>query len=274
MVIITLVYVIATIAIWKSNKESADAAKEQTDVARQQMAEMERQFNEVQRPFLTVRFDIIRSGILCFVIENTGPVAAADVNFHLNNEFLENVEKLDGRINLRKVTESKMFLSPGQKIYVYMGGQPRFEKIATKKAIIDITYRDYKREYNEHEEIDIMQYGYLLLYNSPLEDVAQHLKGIRSDDKEFYKQLLKDIEIKTPITIMPEAENDEIKYRIYRIVCKNDGLDVDEIAEQAGISSEEVLECLHDLQDVNGFVKEVARLDKGDSEIKLYWKKS
>ena len=274
MVIITFVYVVATIAIWKSNKESADAAKEQAEVARQQMAEMERQFNEAQRPFLTVRFDIIKSGILCFVIKNTGPIAAADVSFHLNNEFIENVEKLDGRIKLRKVTESKMFLSPGQKIYVYMGGQPQFEKIATEKAIIDITYRDYKREYNDHEEIDLMQYGYLMLYNSSLEDVAQHLKGIRSDDKEFYNQLLKSIETKTPITIMPEAENDEIKYRIYRIVCKNDGLTVDEIAEQAETSTEEVLECLHELQDVNGFVKEVARLDQEDSVIKLYWKKS
>ena len=56
MVLITLVYMIATIAIWKANKQSAKAAEKQIQQAKEQLKESERQFEESQRlkwqPFL------------------------------------------------------------------------------------------------------------------------------------------------------------------------------------------------------------------------------
>ena len=56
MVIITAIYVVATIFICIYNGKSANAAKKQTE-------EMIKQFNSVNRPMVTVRFDIIRSGL-------------------------------------------------------------------------------------------------------------------------------------------------------------------------------------------------------------------
>lgn len=38
------------------------------------------QYKSVNRPLVTVRFDIVRSGLLCFIIENEGPLPAKDVN--------------------------------------------------------------------------------------------------------------------------------------------------------------------------------------------------
>ena len=60
MVIITAIYVVATIIICYFNGKSAKAAKMQTD-------EMIRQYNIANRPNVTIHFDIIRSGLMCFI---------------------------------------------------------------------------------------------------------------------------------------------------------------------------------------------------------------
>lgn len=58
MVLITLVYVIATIAIWKANSKSAKIAKEQLAEAKKQLKKSEEQFIESKRleclPFLQI----------------------------------------------------------------------------------------------------------------------------------------------------------------------------------------------------------------------------
>lgn len=79
MVIITAIYVVATIFICVFNGRSAKAANEQAEAARNQTKEMIDQFKAVNRPFVTIRFDIIRSGLLCFIIENEGPLPAHNV---------------------------------------------------------------------------------------------------------------------------------------------------------------------------------------------------
>ena len=93
MVIITAIYVVATILICIYNGKSAEAAKEQTFAAKRQIEEMIKQYNESNRPMVTIRFEVIRSGLLCFILENIGPVAATDVQINLNTEFLDNIEK-------------------------------------------------------------------------------------------------------------------------------------------------------------------------------------
>ena len=109
MVIITAVYVAATIVICVFNGKSAKAAKEQTETARQQIDEMIRQYNESNRPIVIVRFEIIRSGLLCFVLENIGPVVAEDIKIRINDEFIDNLEKEDKQIRLRETTEATLF---------------------------------------------------------------------------------------------------------------------------------------------------------------------
>lgn len=65
MVIITTIYVIATIFICKANIKSANATREQ-------VAEQKRQFDETNRAFVTINFDIIRSGLAMLHIQNHG----------------------------------------------------------------------------------------------------------------------------------------------------------------------------------------------------------
>ena len=82
MVIITAIYVIATIIICYFNGKSAKAAKTQTD-------EMIRQYKMSNRSNVTIHFDIIRSGLLCFVVQNEGNLPAHDVNIKINQTFID-----------------------------------------------------------------------------------------------------------------------------------------------------------------------------------------
>ena len=82
MIGITAVYVIATIFICVFNARSANAAKSQTE-------EMKKQFASTYRPKIDIRFEIIRSGLMCFTIENIGTEPAIDVKINLCQEFIE-----------------------------------------------------------------------------------------------------------------------------------------------------------------------------------------
>ena len=115
MVIITAIYVVATIFICVYNGRSAKAANEQTKIAKAQIDEMIKQFNEENRPVITIRFEIIRSGLLCFVVENIGPKPAVDVRIEFNDAFVDNLEKFERNIRLREAMNSKLFLAKNQK---------------------------------------------------------------------------------------------------------------------------------------------------------------
>lgn len=165
MVIITAIYVVATIFICVFNGRSAKAANEQTEAARNQTKEMIDQFKAVNRPFVTIRFDIIRSGLLCFIIENEGPLPAHNVQVKINDDFLDNIDA-DDKSRLEELNDATFYLASHQKLTVCLGGQPSFVNISKVVAKFDISYD----EFEEHTEIDLNQYKFLIVYNSPVED--------------------------------------------------------------------------------------------------------
>ena len=266
MVIITAVYVVATIVICVFNGKSAKAAKEQTETARQQIDEMIRQYNETNRPFVVIRFEIIRSGLLCFVVENIGPVAAKDVKIRINDEFIENVENEDGDSKLRETSKATLFLSSHQKAYILLGAQRQFSEIASVPAKINISYNG---KYNEYTEIDLMQYGFLLLYSSELEDISQHLKHIENESKDYHKKQLKALSKDGPISVMVHSNDGSKKFEIYKAVCMNPGYTTEQIAEIVGISKEDALDILIELDRVDSFVRSVLYVDD-DYQAKWY----
>ena len=138
------------------NGKSASAAKQQSEIAQKQMQEMVDQYNAVNRPMVTVRFDIIRSGLLCFVIENEGPLPAREVQIKVNEAFLENLSTIEPDNRLEDLNNVALYLASQQKPTLFIGSQVRFTDIAKVPAIFDISYNG---TYNEHIEIDISQYN-------------------------------------------------------------------------------------------------------------------
>ena len=264
MVVITAVYVVATIVICVFNGKSANAAKEQTETAKQQIDEMIRQYNESNRPLVTVRFDIIRSGLLCFVIENTGSLAATELKIHINDDFVENLEKTEKQTQLRQISESTLFLSSHQKLYVCLGGQTQFSKIAEVTAKFDITYNG---KYTEHTEIDLWQYRFMLVYNSELEDISQHLKRIANEEKTYHKNYLKAISKNSPVNVLVHTYDESKKFEAYKAVCINPGATTEKIAEIIDVPKEITLDLLVELDCVDRFVKRFSQ----DDDFKATW---
>lgn len=251
MVAITAIYVVATIVICIFNGKSAKAAKEQTETAKQQIATMIQQYNESNRPIVVVRFEIIRSGLLCFVIENIGPVAAKDVRIQINEEFISNLEKVDKQTHLREESKATLFLSSRQRFYIMIGGQPEFSEIATETAKFNITYNG---KYNEHTEIDLWQYRFMLVYNSELEDISQHLKKLEAEEKAYHNKHLKELSRNGPVHVLLHSNDESQKFEVYKAVCMNPGSTAEQLSEIVNLSKENVLNILVELDRLDNFI--------------------
>lgn len=184
MVAITVVYVIATIAICMANIKSAKASKEQ-------LAESKRQFDENNRAFVTVTVEMIRSGLVVLNIQNLGHRIAQDVKVHINQDFLDNVPHKFEKEHLQKLCDSSFALGIGKSWYATLGSNLDLRKIGEKILKIDIQYKDGLSEYTESIAIDLTQYFWALMYDSPTEDLYQETKKIskalQSMDKSIQK---------------------------------------------------------------------------------------
>lgn len=272
MVIITTIYVVATIFICIYNGKSAKAAKEQTEVARVQIDEMIKQYKEINRPYVTIRFDIIRSGLLCFVIENEGPLPAHDVKIKINKKFIDNIKDISDRTPLEELNEATFYLASKQKMTILLGGQPSFTNIAKEIAKIDIMYDGY----SEYTEIDINQYRFLIVYNSSVEDISQHLKKMKENEEKFHKNVLKAMD-KSPqihnLIIHNATDDDANKFNIYKVVCLEPHLTHIQIAERLDMDKEYVLKLLTELNKVDRLVAFTFHTVSTDDENALWYRR-
>lgn len=262
MVIMTAIYVIATIVICYFNGKSARAAKTQTD-------EMIRQFKLSNRPNVTIHFDVIRSGLLCFVVHNEGNLPAHNVNIKINQEFIDGISIDKERI--KQFVESKLYLASNQKVYIVLGGQPDFNKLAENIAEIDITYDNYC----EHTTIDLEQYATLMVYKSPIEDIAQYLKNIKEADDRFYKNLLQKFDSEAAVKhviIHNSTVVEAHKYRIYKYICCAGKHTTIDIANHLEMDKEYVYRLLVELLKVDKLVGCFPGKEENDDYIEWYKK--
>lgn len=195
MVIITAVYVIATIAICLANIKSAKATREQ-------VAEAKRQFEETNRALVTVSFEIIRTGLAVLHIHNCGRRTATNVKVEVSKDFLSNMEDENDRRNVRRLCESSFVLGIDQSWYILIGSHLQLKQMSAEKLSIRITYEDVASAYDETVAIDLKQYFWALLYESPTEDLYQEAKkcskSLQSIDRSIQKY----------VRLMGEKNND------------------------------------------------------------------
>jgi len=171
MVGITVVYVIATIAICVFNFWSAKETKKQT-------SELKRQFDEINRPNIDVTHEIVRGGLLCLKIENTGKKLAQNVKLEIDDDFIVGAQGLLGNGNLIELKNSVLSLGIEQKWFVALCVPWEVSKMNTKLLKIDTSYADDRQTYTKHTTIDFSQYDWALMYDSPLGDISGYIKII------------------------------------------------------------------------------------------------
>lgn len=97
-VLITAVYVLATVLICYANIKAANASQKQ-------VAEMHRQFKESNRPYITCEY-ILKSRLFCGIrICNHGNMVAKNLTFSISKNFLNALQ--DNYVIFSKLNESK-----------------------------------------------------------------------------------------------------------------------------------------------------------------------
>ena len=113
MVIITLVYVIATIFICWANIKSAKASKEE-------LAEMKRQYAEENRPHIEVEFCYERRTWYIVRFVNHGKLTAQHVKIMLDEDFISSLPEQGFKDTLLKQREKECIIGVGQHYDLYI----------------------------------------------------------------------------------------------------------------------------------------------------------
>lgn len=189
MVVITGIYVIATIFICKANFKSAKETRAQT-------VELQRQFEEMNRAFVTVTIEMIRNGLLVLQFNNLGKRIAHNVRVNVPLSFIQNLPEDGIKQEFDTLQDSVFTLGIGQKLYIAMGSNLQLKHIGQQLLEISISYEDATGEYHEVNTIDLTQYYWALLYESPVEDASRELKsmansikGLNDTGKKILQQL-------------------------------------------------------------------------------------
>lgn len=180
--LITVVYVVATIFICRANIRSAKATREQ-------VAEQQREFEETNRAFVTVTFEVIKSGLAVLHFQNHGKRTAENVTVRISDAFIENMKDNTDRGYAQKLCQSTFTIGIGQSWYICIGSHLQLEQLSKEMLVIKISYKDSKSSYCETTSIDLKQYFWAMIYDSPIDDIRQELKESKQELNSIGKSI-------------------------------------------------------------------------------------
>lgn len=155
MVVITALYLSATIIICVFNGKSAKAAKEQTE-------EIKRQFYSLNRPVITTRVILLENGIWMLRVKNEGSQAAFNTKITINQELIDSLPEEKFRKFLIEDCEKIRTVGVGQRFCLFLGTEEYAKKGLDVPVAGHITYSgvnglDYSEDFLE----DIRSYAVL-----------------------------------------------------------------------------------------------------------------
>lgn len=169
MVVITAIYVLATILICRANIKSAAATREQ-------VKEMKRQYEEEHRPYISYQFIFERRTSYGMRFTNHGRRVANHVHINFTQDFLDSIEDSQVTDRLGTLREKEFTLGIEQSYDIFFGGS-EFRENPNKKPIIgEISYQDSETLYSEPFEIDFDNYAPIFTVNSLSEDLHEDMK--------------------------------------------------------------------------------------------------
>lgn len=173
MVIITFVYVVATIFICWANIKSAKASKEE-------LTEMKRQYAEENRPRIEIEFCYERRIWYIIRFVNHGKSTAQHVKIILEEEFIDSLPEPGFQDTLRKQRKKELIIGVGQHYDLYIAsnelrGNPNMKPVTGK-----LSYQDESGKYESDIYIDLENYA--TFFSSTSDDpMVKELKNIKKE---------------------------------------------------------------------------------------------
>ena len=173
MVVITFVYVVATIFICWANIKSAKASKEE-------LAEMKRQYADENRPRIEIEFCYKRRTWYIVRFINHGRLTAQHVKIILEEEFIDSLPEPGFQDTLRKQRKKEFIIGVGQHYDLYIAsnelrGNPNMKPVTGK-----LSYQDESGKYESDIYIDLENYA--TFFSSTSDDpMVKELKNIKKE---------------------------------------------------------------------------------------------
>ncbi|MEA4972892.1 MAG: hypothetical protein VB119_06885 [Candidatus Metalachnospira sp.] len=191
MVVITGIYVVATIFICLFNYISAKATREQ-------IAETKRQFEESNRAYITYELIYERRSVYGIRFTNYGNKVANHVQVQLKKEFIDSIMEINYLSWLNEQIYKEFVLGIGQSYDIYFGSN-EYRKNPNKQPLEGkLIYKDDKKSYCEPFFIDVEHYATIFSVNSETEifcDVIQkqtiELNGIKKELNQVLQYISK-----------------------------------------------------------------------------------
>lgn len=188
MVVITGVYVFATIFICIFNYRSAKATREQ-------VAEAKRQFEEINRAYITYEFLYEKRTFYGIRFTNHGKRVANHVQIQLKEEFIDSITETSFSTLLNKQKDKEFVLGIGQSYDIYFGSN-KYRQNPNKLPLEgQLVYKDDMKSYYEPFFIDVENYATIYSINSETEDLlgiikeqTRELKGIKQELRQITLQ--------------------------------------------------------------------------------------
>ena len=181
MVVITAVYVMATIAICWANIQAANATKAQLE-------EMKRQYAEENRPIIETEFHYERRTWYIIRFVNHGRQTAQHVKIELDREFIESLPEEVYKSTLLEQKGKECIIGVGQHYDLYIGSNAMRGNPNMRPVTGDIYYDGYQNSYSDKVFIDLKNYMTFFSSTTDNDDLlkavkrnAEELKGIRNE---------------------------------------------------------------------------------------------
>lgn len=171
MVVITFVYVVATIFICIYNAKSAKAAKEQTE-------EMKKQFYAINRPRLSVEIVYLRKAFFALRFTNNGNQTAFNAFFDINQDFIDNLSESKFKNLLEKDKGKIRNIGIGQHYDLFFGTNEYLKQEKKDNIIVRMNYCGINGSiYVEDFTIETEKYAPFLTVDTDMDDLKKELKN-------------------------------------------------------------------------------------------------
>ena len=174
MVVLTAIYVIATILICIFNYLSAKASKEQTE-------ELRRQYLEENRPFITVELIYERKFFYVLRFTNHGKRVANHVRISFGNSFLESMVGAEFHTQLVEQSSKECIIGIGQHYDLFLAIDRERDSLQRTPIQGHIAYSDAGLEYFDELDIDFSLWGPIYSVNSDIDDINKEIEKISKE---------------------------------------------------------------------------------------------
>lgn len=178
LVILTAIYVVATILISVYNARSSKATREQ-------IKESHAQFIDANRAFVNIDFDIIRDELFVLKITNNGNRTAENVHIVVSDNFRGIICDQGCAKQIEELNHSTFSIGVGQSMFARLGMRAEYNVLCQEPVGITLDYSDIYSSYHETKTIQISQYGWGLVYDSPISDIRTYLKSVSESVKKI-----------------------------------------------------------------------------------------